>query len=87
MKCRRRLATTSDDSRHEAISSLDSVINNLNLVVIASNSKDVLSHTCNKGIVLGDGQLLYCGDLESAIVFYESRDWPQFHKQFRVVPR
>ena len=67
-------ATADRHFQQKATAYLDSVINQSSLVVLASHSNDVLRQMCNKGMVLGDQQLLHFGDLESAISFYESHD-------------
>jgi ABC-type multidrug transport system ATPase subunit len=51
---------------------LQSRVSGSKIVVLASHSAGLLSDICNRGMVIDHGRLLYVGDIEPAIKFYQN---------------
>ncbi len=51
---------------------LDQFLDGVDLLVMASHSREILQQLCNKGCVMQGGVISYSGPLEDALEFYEN---------------
>ncbi len=65
------LGTGDANFKAKAQDRLQSRVDGSKIVVLASHSAGLLRDICNKGMVIDHGRLLYLGDIEPAITFYQ----------------
>lgn len=66
------LGTGDANFREKAMERLQSRVEGSKIVVLASHQAGLLRDVCNKGMVLDHGRLLYVGDIDPAIKFYQN---------------
>lgn len=59
--------------RNKAKSKLDNFIDNAGTLIFASHSEDLLKKYCTRGLVLRKGELVFDGNLEAALDFYNDK--------------
>lgn len=65
------LGTGDANFRIKAMERLQDRVSGSKIVVLASHQAGLLRDVCNRGMVIDHGRLLYVGDIEPAIAFYQ----------------
>lgn len=55
----------------KAINRVEKLMHDSNILVLTSHSNAVIKQFCNKAIVLEQGEIIYSGDVNSAVDFYD----------------
>lgn len=58
--------------RNKAQERMESLVDNSKGLILASHSNALMKRLCNKAIVINDGQLVFSGDVEAALDYYDS---------------
>jgi len=66
------IGTGDANFKTKAIDRLQGRVTGSKIVVLASHRTGILREICNKGMVIDHGRLVYMGDIESAMDFYQS---------------
>lgn len=66
------ISTGDANFKVKALERLQSRVDGSKIVVLASHRAGLLREICNKGMVIDHGRLLYFGEIESAIKFYQN---------------
>lgn len=66
------LGTADVNFQHKAFQKLEQMYANAPIIVIASHNLDILRRQCTRGVVMSRGQIVFDGDIESAIAQYSN---------------
>ncbi len=66
------IGTGDANFREKAMERLQNRVEGSKIVVLASHQAGLLRDVCNRGMVLDHGRLLYVGDIDAAIKFYQN---------------